>query len=134
MGRIADTLRQNLRTVAQSDARSLRALDAELQAASLHSLTNKQLQQRCKALGLRGYSRATKDELVALLSGTARSEAIPPAPAPAQAPAAGQDLASLHARLERLEALLEAVARRVGLEEGELRALRQAGPQPPSGP
>ena len=30
MGRIAEALRANLRTIAQSDARSLRALDQEL--------------------------------------------------------------------------------------------------------
>ena len=33
MGRLAEALRENLREIAQSDARSLRAIDAELKAA-----------------------------------------------------------------------------------------------------
>ena len=37
MGRIADSLRANLREIAQSDARSLREMDAELKAATKDS-------------------------------------------------------------------------------------------------
>lgn len=90
MGRIADALRDNLRTIAQSDARSLRALDQELKAATaaaspppalsgrdgVQALIGKgSFQQQsvatlrglCRQHGIRGYSKWKKAELARAL-------------------------------------------------------------------
>ena len=91
MGRIADALRENLRTLAQSDARSLRALDQELQAAtaattaappelpdraaalaligkgSFQQQSVTTLKSLCRQHGIRGYSKWKKAELAQAL-------------------------------------------------------------------
>ncbi len=88
MGRIADSLRSNLREIAQSDARSLREMDAELKAATKDSKvpqfqpnqkikallgegswkqTNKTLINLCRSNGIKGFSSLKKAGLVALL-------------------------------------------------------------------
>jgi hypothetical protein len=88
MGRIADSLRANLREIAQSDARSLREMDAELKAATKDSSvpqfspnqkikallgegswkqTNKILINLCRSNGIKGFSSLKKAGLVALL-------------------------------------------------------------------
>jgi len=92
MGRIADALRENLRTIAQSDARSLRALDQELKAAtaatspplalsgreaavqaligkgSFQQQTRVTLQALCRQHGIKGYSNLNKAELARVLA------------------------------------------------------------------
>ena len=85
MGKIAEALRSNLQSIAQSDARTLRELDQELSAATaaigsekqavLHGLTevkallgngsfNQQtvavLISLCRKNGLKGYSKLKK--------------------------------------------------------------------------
>ena len=88
MGRIADSLRSNLREIAQSDARSLREMDAELKAATNDSKvpqfspnqkikallgegswiqTNKTLQKLCKDNRIKGFWKLNKVGLVAIL-------------------------------------------------------------------
>ena len=87
MGRIADSLRANLREVAKSDARSLKEMDAELRSATQFSgtpllkqskkvkallgqgswdQTNKTLQELCKKNGIKGFWNLNKSGLVAL--------------------------------------------------------------------
>lgn len=101
MGRIADALRENLRTIAQSDARSLRALDQDLKAAAATIADPPQLPGRAAALaligkgsfeqqsvatlkalcrqhGIRGYSTWKKAELVRALA----QEGVEPPPRP----------------------------------------------------
>ena len=86
MGKIAEALRANLQTIAQSDARSLRELDQELFNAKAAVRSTPQLQGReqlktllgqgsfqqqtvatlkrlCKENGLSGYSKLRKAEL-----------------------------------------------------------------------
>lgn len=89
MGRIAEALRANLRTIAQSDARSLRALDQELQQAGaaakgtalpgphhVQALLGKgsfdqqpvsTLKALCKQHGIKGFSKLKKAELALVL-------------------------------------------------------------------
>jgi hypothetical protein len=89
MGRIADALRANLRTVAQSDARSLRVLDEELKAASeamapgafpapedvlalrgsgsFQQQSVATLRRLCRQHGITGFSRLKKAELAQVL-------------------------------------------------------------------
>ena len=88
MGRIADSLRANLREVAKSDARSLKEMDAELRSATQFSgtpqlkqskkvkallgqgswdQTNKTLQSLCRDNGIKGFSKLKKAGLVAVL-------------------------------------------------------------------
>ena len=88
MGRIADSLRANLREVAKSDARSLKEIDAELRYATQSSgtpqlkqskkikallgegswdQTNKTLQDLCKKNGIKGFWKLKKAGLVAVL-------------------------------------------------------------------
>lgn len=129
MGQIADALRANLRELAQSDARSLRALDEELRAATttspskpaaalpdgLERLTTTQLRARCKAAGLSRYSRLTKPELLALLRNgmgaggtTQHSRRASP---------------SVEDRLARVETLLLLVAEQVGVPREKVNQL-----------
>ena len=99
MGRIADSLRSNLREIAQSDARSLREMDAELKAATKDSKvpqfspnqkikallgegswiqTNKTLQDLCRKNGIKGFSTLKKAGLVVLL----KKNGVTPPPKP----------------------------------------------------
>ncbi len=137
MGKIADALRANLRELAQSDARSLRALEAELGAArprraparqtvalgdGLERLTVKALKERCREQGITGRSNATKAGLIKALR-----EAAPMASLPATAgegaatPAPVTELARLEARIERLEVLLLLIAGQVGVPAAALK-------------
>ena len=99
MGRIADSLRANLREVAKSDARSLKEMDEELRTATqlsgVHQLkqskkvkallgqgswnqTNKTLQELCKKNGIKGFWNLNKSGLVALL----KKNGVTPPPKP----------------------------------------------------
>ena len=99
MGRIADSLRANLREVAKSDARSLKEMDAELRSATQSSgtpqlkqskkvkallgqgswdQTNKTLQDLCRKNGIKGFSTLNKAGLVALL----KKNGVTPPPKP----------------------------------------------------
>ena len=99
MGKIAEALRANLQTIAQSDARSLRELDQELFNAKAAVRSTPQLQGReqlktllgqgsfqqqtvatlkrlCKENGISGYSKLRKAELAARLT----AEGVSPPP------------------------------------------------------
>ena len=103
MGKIAEALRTNLKSIAQSDARTLRELDQELSSATaavgsekqalLNGLTEVKallgngsfaqqtvdvLKSLCRKHGLKGYSKLKKNELAALLS----SNGVQPPPRP----------------------------------------------------
>ncbi len=99
MGRIADSLRANLREVARSDARSLKEMDTELRSATQFSgtpqlnqskkvkallgqgswdQTNKTLQELCKKNGIKGFWNLNKSGLVALL----KKNGVTPPPKP----------------------------------------------------
>ena len=101
MGKIAEALRANLQTIAQSDARSLRELDQELFNAKAAMRSTPQLQGRqqlkallgkgsfqqqtvttlrrlCKENGIRGTSKLRKAELAARLT----AEGVSPPPRP----------------------------------------------------
>ena len=101
MGKIAEALRANLQTIAQSDARSLRELDQELFNAKAAVQSTPQLQGReqlkallgkgsfqqqtvatlkriCKENGISGYSKLRKAELAARLT----AEGVSPPPRP----------------------------------------------------
>lgn len=102
MGRIAEALRANLRTIAQSDARSLRALDQELQQASaaaagaalpggqpVQALLGKgtfaqqtvtTLRSLCKQHGIKGFSKFNKAELARVLE----QHGVEPPPRPVE--------------------------------------------------
>ncbi len=88
MGRIADSLRANLREVARSDARSLKEMDAELRSATQFSgtpllkqskkvkallgqgswdQTKDVLQNLCRDNGIKRFSSLNKAGLVSLL-------------------------------------------------------------------
>jgi hypothetical protein len=113
MGELADALRSNLRQLAQADARLLRELDQTLPSDELDGLNLKQLKERCKQLGLKGYSTLKKPELINRLrasesrvgGGTARP--LPPA---------SNEMAAVQARLDRLEGLLVRIAAHLGVE------------------
>lgn len=75
MGKIADALRANLRTLAQSDARSLRALDQELQAAAAAAVEPPALPGRAAALALIGKGSFDQQTL-ATLKGLCRQHGI----------------------------------------------------------
>lgn len=105
MGRIAESLRSNLRELAQADARLLRELDGALPADGLDELTLKQLKERCRERGLKGTSGLRKAALVA------RLREGPPAPAANQS----SDLAALEARLDRIEGLLVRIGEHLGV-------------------
>ncbi len=101
MGKIAEALRANLQSIAQSDARSLRELDQELFNAkaaarstpqlqgreqlksllgkvSFHQQTVATLKRLCKENSISGYSKLRKAELAARLT----TEGISPPPRP----------------------------------------------------
>lgn len=102
MGRIAEALRANLRTIAQSDARSLRALDQELQRASATTTsaalpgaegvqallgegsfaqqTLATLKALCRQHGIKGYSKLKKAELARVLA----QNGVEPPPRPVE--------------------------------------------------
>lgn len=163
MGEITDLLRANLRELAQSDARLLRELDAAIPAGSpqpqpgspgrmdataiaqlddgLDRLSLKDLKDLCKQRRIKGISRLTKDELIALLrsAACASSSALPAvgpaattatttaaattatapeaasAAVPALAAALETRLEAYEARLERIEALLQRMAAHLGV-------------------
>lgn len=146
MGEITDTLRANLRELAQSDARLLRELDAAIPGSSasaeaipaadrvatgsvarlddgLERLSLKELKELCKQRRIKGIAKLKKDELIALLRGGGPSSpaALPAAgraaAASAQVLVAAPDgpLASLEARLERMESLLQRIAGHLGV-------------------
>jgi hypothetical protein len=123
MGKIAEALRSNLRELAQADARLLRELDEALPADGLEALNTTELKARCRQRGLKGYSTLRKDGLIARLRAAAAGSGTPPAAPlvapgrPAKNPAAkpSSDLASLEARLDRMEALLLRIAAQLGV-------------------
>lgn len=140
MGEIADSLRANLRELAQSDARLLRELDAALPGGSgatpaisasespallddgLERLSLKDLKELCKQRRIKGITKLKKDELIALLRrGPSASPAALPAGARASATAARElapaaaASAQLEARLERMEGLLQRIAAHLGV-------------------
>ena len=103
MGKIAEALRSNLKSIAQSDARTLRELDQELSAATAAVGSEKQaeltgltevkallgtgsfdqqtvavLKKLCRKHGLKGYSKLKKADLAELLS----TSGVEPPPRP----------------------------------------------------
>ena len=102
MGRLAEALRANLKSVAESDARALREIDQELKAAtsgfvpseaqlsgqvdakallgkgSFQQQTVKTLRRLCKENGIKGYSKLKKAELCKTLE--AQGIQAPPPP------------------------------------------------------
>ncbi len=103
MGKIAEAIRANLKSIAQSDARTLRELDHELSAATAVAGSEKQsslsgltevkallgngsfeqqtvavLKSLCRKHGLKGYSKLNKADLAVLLS----SSGVQPPPRP----------------------------------------------------
>ena len=102
MGQIAEALRSNLRSLAESDARSLRGMDQELKAARVATPPRQQqllqqpavkallgggtfqqhtvatLKRLCKENGIKGVSKLRKAELAARLS----AEGVSPPPRP----------------------------------------------------
>lgn len=124
MGMIAIALRSNLRQLTQADARLLRELDAALPADALDGLNLKQLKERCKQLGLKGYSSLKKPELILRLRTAGNTDtggAAGPLPVAKTAPAsrasstASHELAAIETRLDRLEALLARIAAHLGV-------------------
>ena len=127
MGKIAEALRANLRELAQADARMLRELDGALPlmaqteprlagelADGLDRLGVKELKALCKERGFKGYTGLTKAALIQRLRG---GEAQLAAKAPAKAEAMPSGLAAIEARLDRMEALLQRIAERVGVSD-----------------
>ena len=101
MGKIAEALRANLQKVAQSDARSLRALQSNLEeveevkvpvftkevtvkiksllgAGTFEQQNNKALKALCKEHGVQKYSKFKKAELAAAL----KNKGVQPPPRP----------------------------------------------------
>ena len=102
MGRLAEALRANLKSVAESDARALREMDQELKAAtsgvvpseaqlsgqvdakallgkaSFKQQTVKTLRRLCKENGIKGFSKLKKAELCKTLE--AQGIQAPPPP------------------------------------------------------
>ena len=127
MGEIAEKLRGNLRDLAQADARFLRELDDALPAApapkpgvagaladGLEALSGRDLKTLCKERGYKGYTSLNKAALIQRLRG---GEAPLPAKAAAKAEAMPSGLAAIEARLDRMEALLQRIAERVGVSD-----------------
>ena len=125
MGRIAEALRANLRDLAQADARLLRELDGALPlmsqpepqvagelAEGLEALGVKELKALCKERGFKGYTGLNKAALIQRLRGGAAPLAAKAAAKPMALPS---DLAAIEARLDRMEALLQRIAERVGV-------------------
>ena len=102
MGKIAEALRSNLRSLAESDARNLRDLDQELRAlrdthpseqqvlpqrpavkallggGTFQQQTVAELKRICKENGIKGVSKLRKAELAARLT----AEGVSPPPRP----------------------------------------------------
>ena len=102
MGRLAEALRANLKSVAESDARALREMDQELKAAtsgvvpteaqltgqanakallgkgSFKQQTVTTLKRLCKENGIKGFSKLKKAELCKILE--AQGVQAPPPP------------------------------------------------------
>ena len=125
MGKIAEALRANLRELAQADARMLRELDGALPgkaqteprgagelAEGLERLGVKELKALCKERGFKGCTSLNKAALIQRLRG---GEAPLAAKAVAKAVAVPSGLAAIEARLDRMEALLQRIAERVGV-------------------
>lgn len=140
MGKIAEALRANLRELAQADARMLRELDDALPAVTapqpgaakaladgLEALTLPNLRALCKQRELKGCSGLNKAALIQRLRGNGGPLAAKPAAkaAPKEPPKAAAktvsvpppDLAAIEARLDRMEALLQRIAERVGVSD-----------------
>jgi hypothetical protein len=130
MAKIAEALRENLRQLAQADARLLRELDGALPSISqpepqvagelaegLEKLGVKELKALCKERGFKGYTGLNKAALIQRLRG-----GEPPlvAKAAAKAVAAPSGLAAIQARLDRMETLLLQIAERVGVSDSGL--------------
>ena len=122
MGKIAEALRANLRELAQADARMWRELDGALPlmaqteprvagelAEGLDRLGVKELKALCKERGFTGLNKA------ALIQRLRGDEAQLAAKAPAKAVVIPSGLAAIEARLDRMEALLQRIAERVGV-------------------
>ena len=127
MGKIAEALRANLRELAQADARMLRELDGALPlkaqteprvagklADGLDRLGVKELKALCKERGFKGYTGLTKAALIQRFRG---GEAPLAAKAAAKAVVIPSGLAAIEARLDRMEALLQRIAERVGVSD-----------------
>ena len=127
MGKIAEALRANLRELAQADARMLRELDGALPgkaqtearvagelAEGLERLGVKELKALCKERGFKGYASLNKAALIQRLRG---DEAPLAAKTTIKAVAVPSGLAAIEARLDRMEALLQLIAERVGVSD-----------------
>jgi hypothetical protein len=130
MGKIAEALRENLRQLAQADARILRELDGALPSISqpepqvagelaegLEKLGVKELKALCKERGFKGYTGLNKAALIQRLRG---GEPPLAEKAAAKAVAAPSGLAAIQARLDRMESLLLQIAERVGVSDSGL--------------
>ena len=131
MGKIAEALRANLRELAQADARMLRELDGALPliaqteprvagelAEGLDRLGVKELKALCKEQGFKGYTSLNKAALIQRLrGGEAPLAAKAAAKTTAKAVDAPSDLVAIEGRLDRMEALLQRIAERVGVSD-----------------
>ena len=133
MGKIAEKLRANLRDLAQADARFLRELDDALPAApapqpgvagalgdGLEALSARDLKTLCKERGYKGYTSLSKAALIQRLRGgeaplASKTAAQAPAKQSPKSKAEPPGLAAIEARLDRIEALLQCIAERVGV-------------------
>ena len=138
MGRIAEALRANLRELTQADARLLRELDGALPSMAqpepqvagelvegLERLGVKELKALCKERGFKGYTGLNKAALIQRLRGgeaTLAEKVVAKAAVKpdAKTVAAPSGLAAIEARLDRMEALLQRIAERVGVSESGL--------------
>ena len=113
-GRTARALRANLPELVQADALMAQTeprVAGEL-AEGLDRLGVKELKALCKERGFKGYTSLNKAALIQRLRG---DEAPLAAKAPAKAVAMPSGLAAIEARLDRMEALLQRIAERVGV-------------------
>ena len=124
MGKIAEALRNNLRSIAESDARSLRELDQELSAIRETGATGQQaltrrpeakallgegtfmqqtvatLKRICKENGIKSVSKLRKAELAARLT----AEGVSPPPRPLESFSKKELIALVKQLLERTTA------------------------------
>jgi hypothetical protein len=135
MGRIAEALRANLRELTQADARLLRELDGALPSMAqpepqvagelvegLERLGVKELKALCKERGFKGYTSLNKAALIQRLRGVEATlaekvvakAAVKPG---AKTVAVPSGFAAIEARLDRMEALLQWIAERVGVSD-----------------
>ena len=130
MGKIAEALRENLRQLAQADARLLRELDGALPSMSqpepqvagelaegLEKLGVKELKALCKERGFKGYTGLNKAALIQRLRG---GEPPLAEKAAETAVAATSGLDAIQAKLDRMETLLQRIAERVGVSDSGL--------------